>query len=136
MQSANPFDAPSSASPTADLKSARPKGEFAYIITCLVLTLLWAFVAGSNQLLFFLGLQPWEDERFLQLVVIPGWIILFLLGIPSLLNVYRGRLNSAATIVQIIVLTLLCYTIPFAIWGAVQLYFSRAHDSKARMSQS
>lgn len=130
-QSVNPFEPSTTSSNSNVAKIARPKGEFAYIVTCLVLTLLWGFITGSNQLLLLLGIAPFEDSTYFQMLLVVSWIALFLLGVPSLIHFYLKRLNFITTIAQIVVLTVMCYTIPFAIWGGVQLYFSSKLDSKA-----
>lgn len=90
-----------------------------------------AFITGSNQRLLLLGIAPFEDSTYFQMMLVVSWIALFLLGVPSLIHFYLKRLNFITTIAQIVVLTVMCYTIPFAIWGGVQLYFSSKLDSKA-----
>ena len=112
----------------------RPRGEAAYIITALVVTVLWGSVAIINQLLYMIGFVPIESPTYFKFVLILGWIVFALLGITSLIHLYLWRLNFIATIVQIVVFTLMCYTIPFAVWAGVQLYLSVRHAAKQRLS--
>lgn len=132
--STNPYQSTSASQADPPSGKNRPKGEAAYIITSLVLTVLWGSVTLINQLLYSIGFNPIESPTYFYFVIVFGWTVLALLGVTSLVHLYLWRLNFSATIVQIVVFTLMCYTIPFAIWAGVQLYLSVRHTAKQRLN--
>lgn len=121
--SSNPFLAPKTDEPVYAGRKTRPRGEFAYILTCLVLTVLWGAMTVINQGFYSIG---WLDNEspYILAMMITLWGVLVLLAATSVLHFFLRRLTTIATIVQIVIFAILCYTSPFAIWASVQLYLS------------
>lgn len=121
--SSNPFLAPKTDEPVTAGSKTRPPGEFAYILTCLVLTVLWGAMTVINQGFYLIG---WLDNEspYILAMMITLWGVLVLLATTSVLHFFLRRLTTIATIVQIVIFAILCYTSPFAIWASVQLYLS------------
>lgn len=127
--SGNPFLAPKTDEPVTAGRKARPRGEFGYILTCLVLTVLWGAMTVINQGFYLIG---WLDNEspYILAMMITLWIVLVLLAATSVLHFFLRRLTTIATSVQIVIFAILCYTSPFAIWASVQLYLSWRQSCK------
>lgn len=122
--SSNPFLAPKTDEPVTAGSKTRPRGEFAYILTCLVLTLLWGAMTVINHGFYLIGWLDSEYPSFILAMVIAMWVVLVLLATTSVLHFFLRRLTTLGTSVQIVIFAILCYTSPFAIWASVQLYLS------------